>query len=418
MSKRPYTSLLKWSIWILAVTFYLYEYLLRVFPSAATHAIMETFGLQATSFGLMVAFYLYGYAPMQLVSGLLMDRFGARIWLTLSTLLCASGAFIFGIADTFFLGAFARLLMGTGSACAFVGVIYLSSHWFSPRFLPLLIAIGNSLGMLGAAFGEGPISFLSGKYGVDEINMIFGVFGVVLATAIFFVVRNDPHKKHKNVPPLERSPMLASLKMACANKSLWINAFSALFFYAPTIAFGALWAAPFIAVAYNTSAHLGALASSMFYFGWIVGGPIFGKFAMHSKDRARDVALAPLGAFVALIALIYFPIQYLPWAFIWLFIAGGFCSAELLHYTISVELSSPSIKGTASAITNFLVFIGGAILQPLIGIILDLFWTGEMEGSLRAYSLESYQIALSIFPLALIIASLISWFKLKPRLNI
>ncbi len=416
MLKNQSPHMLKWSVWILAVTFYLYEYLLRVFPSAATHAIMETFGLHATSFGLMVAFYLYGYAPMQLVSGLLMDRFGARIWLTLSTILCALGAFVFAGSDTFFMGAFARLLMGIGSACAFVGVIYLSSHWFSAKFLPLLIGIGNSLGMLGAAFGEGPISFLSGKYGFDEINIVFGIFGLLLAVAIFFVIRNDPPKK-QNVPPLERSPMLASLKAAFTNRPLWINALSALFFYAPTIAFGALWAAPFVTVAYKTSQHLGALASSMFYFGWIVGGPIFGKLALNSKDRARDVALAPLGALISLIALIYFPVQHLSWAFVWLFIAGGFCSAELLHYTISIELSSPNIKGTASAVTNFVVFIGGAILQPLIGIILDLFWTGQMEGRLRLYSLESYQIALSIFPLALIIASLISWFKLRPRFN-
>lgn len=406
-----------WIVWSLAIAFYLYEYLLRVFPSAATKAIMQAFDLQASSFAVMVAYYLYAYAPMQLVSGLLIDRFGARIWLTISCILCATGCLLFAESTHFYAGAFARFLMGMGSACAFVGVIYLSSHWFSLRLLPFLIGLANSFGMLGAALGEGPISYLSGKYGFDEINIVFAITGFVLAIFIFFIVRNDPKKEgapHEN----HRLTIKETFQKAISNKKLWINACAALFFYLPTIGFGALWAAPFVRGVYHTSEHLGALASSMFYFGWIFGGPIFGRIAVKSKDKCRDVALTPLGALIALIALIYFPVQNLVWPFVWLFIAGCFCSAELIHYALSIEFSSKEIKATASALTNFLVFAGGALVQTVVGLELDLLWKGEMVEGLRAYSPFAYQISMSIFPIALVFASLISWFGLRTKRSV
>lgn len=412
MSKHFFATLLKWSIWSLAIIFFLYEFVLRVLPGAATDTIMQRFDLHASAFGLMIAFYLYAYAPMQLVSGLLIDRFGARIWLSISCLICAIATLIFAHTDAFILGALARLLMGAGSACAFVGIIYLSSHWFEPKYLPWLIGLGNSLGMLGAAIGQGPISFLIGRFGFYETNFYLSLFGFFLAIVLAVVVRNDPPKANKYNPPKKRTPIAKSIKLAFSNKFLWINGIAALFFYAPTVVFGGLWAAPFVKLAYNVSDQTGALASSTFYFGWVIGGPLFGKIALNTKERYRDVILGPIGALISLVALIYFPVQHIAWPFIWLFIAGIFCSAQLLHYTIAVELSPLSIKGTASSLTNLIVFAGGAILMPFVGFVLDIFWDGQMVGLLRLYSIKDYQIALSVFPIGLVIAALISWIKL------
>jgi len=417
MSKHFFASLLKWTIWTLAVIFFLYEFMLRVLPGAATGLIMTRFNLHASAFGLMIAFYFYAYAPMQLVSGLLIDRFGARLWLCVSCLICAAGTLIFAHADVFILGALARFLMGAGSACAFVGIIYLSSHWFEPKYLPWLVGLGNSLGMLGAALGQGPISFLIGYFGFYEINLILSLFGFTLALALGLIVRNDPPKANKYNPPTKRIRITKSLKLAFTNKFLWVNGMAALFFYAPTVVFGGLWAAPFVTLAYNVSTNIGALASSIFYFGWVFGGLLFGRIALKTKERYRDVIIGPIGACVALVALIYFPVQHIIWPFAWLFIAGVFCAAQLLHYTIAVELSPLSIKGTASSLTNLLVFLGGSLLMPCVGFMLDAFWDGQMINNLRVYSLKDYQIALSVFPLGLGIASLVSWLGLHRNPN-
>lgn len=409
---KSFVSLLKWTIWSLAIVFFLYEFAIRVLPTAATTEIMQHFNIHASSLGIMISFYLYAYAPMQLVSGLLLDRFGARICLSISCFICAVGCWIFADAQTILSGSIARLFMGLGSASAFVGLIYLSSHWFKPEKLPWLIGLGNSLGMLGAAIGGGPFSYLIEKFGFRDVNLHLAYAGLAICLLLVLVIRDDPPKANAYNPPKKKSSIRRSLRIALGNKFLWINGLAALFFYAPTVAFGGLWAAPFVTSAYGVSPSTGALASSIFYLGWVVGGPVFGRIALTTEQCSRDVIIGSLVSALCLICLIYIPLPHIAWAFFWLFVAGFFCSAQLLHYSIAVELCPISIKATASSFTNLVVFIGGSLIMPLVGIVLDYFWGGTTANAVRVYSTKDYQIALAIFPIGLLVSALISWIGL------
>ncbi|WP_420421101.1 MFS transporter [Simkania sp.] len=112
----------RWIIWGLAVTFYFYEYFLRVAPSVMVHELLTAFNIGAGVFGTMTAFYLYAYAPMQIPVGILMDRFGARKLLTLAALACGIASLLFGFATEIWLASIARFLIGAASAFAFVGM--------------------------------------------------------------------------------------------------------------------------------------------------------------------------------------------------------------------------------------------------------------------------------------------------------
>ncbi|MCD8524466.1 MAG: MFS transporter [Gammaproteobacteria bacterium] len=60
-------------------------------PSVMTTALMEDFGITATTLGTVSAFYYYTYTAFQIPAGLLFDRYGARMVLTITVLLCAFG---------------------------------------------------------------------------------------------------------------------------------------------------------------------------------------------------------------------------------------------------------------------------------------------------------------------------------------
>ncbi len=50
-------------------------------------------------------------------------------------------------------------------------------------------------------------------------------------------------------------------------------------------------------------------------------------------------------------------------------------------------------------LTNAIVMIGGIIFQLLMGHILDLTWTGEVDtGGVRLYSVASYPYAMASIP--------------------
>ena len=58
--------------------FFLYEFVARIEPSIATDEISKDLALSATEFGLISSLFFWIYAPMQIVVGLLLDRYGLR----------------------------------------------------------------------------------------------------------------------------------------------------------------------------------------------------------------------------------------------------------------------------------------------------------------------------------------------------
>ena len=68
----------------------------------------------------------------------------------------------------------------------------------------------------------------------------------------------------------------------------------------------------------------------------------------------------------------YSGISHPVWIFGLTFLLGVSLSAQLLCYSLSIELNTPATKGAALALTNFLVFLGGSLSQTFIGVLLDL----------------------------------------------
>ena len=56
---------------------------------------------------------------------------------------------------------------------------------------------------------------------------------------------------------------------------------------------------------------------------------------------------------------------------------------------------------------NMMNMIGIAIVNPIIGSLLDKAWGGGMQDGARVYSLSAYQSGLIILPIAIFVALLI-----------
>src|SRR6516165_6061718 len=97
--QRPFKvlALLGWSTGAL---FFLYAWVLRVAPSVMVEELMRDFSVGAAVLGSLSAAYFYGYAAMQVPVGVLLDRFGPRRLITISTLLCAAGCVLFATAGS------------------------------------------------------------------------------------------------------------------------------------------------------------------------------------------------------------------------------------------------------------------------------------------------------------------------------
>ena len=407
---KRHIQLRRWIIWSLAVAFYFYEYFLRVAPSVMVSELYKAFGIGAGVFGVITASYLYAYAPMQLPVGMLMDRFGARKLLTIAALVCGIASILFGIAMHVPLSIIARLLMGAGSAFAFIGMVYICSHWFHGKILGLLVGIGNSIGMLGAVFGEGPLAELVKHFSWRPTSIVLGVLGVALGVVIYLAVRNEPPGMEHKDDKKKKHSFKKNIKLVCKNPQTWFNGIVSMMFYTATVAFGGLWAVPFLRHVHQMSNEEASFAASMVYVGWIVAGPIIGHISDKICNRKIMLFSFTLLSIVFFSIITYTTFNSSVWVFILIFLLGICLSAQLLTYSLAIELNTPDTKGTALAITNCLVFIAGSIIQTLVGYLLDLNWSGLMEAGVRIYTPGDYKIALSCFPITIFIAFIVTFF--------
>lgn len=407
---------LRWVIWSLAAAFYFYEFLIRVSPSVMIQELMQSFNVTATSIGSLAAMYFYIYAPMQLVVGVLTDRYGAKKLLAFAALGTGIGTILFAVAPSFGIAATGRLLIGAGSSFGFIGMVYVCSHWFPIQKRGILIGLANGIGMLGAVSGEGPLRIGLNALGWRTTMAIMGLVGLFLAALIYFLVRKEPvgFKRHKGHP----HPLWENFVVVISNPLTWLNAVSSACAYFVAPAFGALWGIPFLVANYGISVELAGFAVSMIFIGWAVGGPIVGRFA--DKMRVKKPILVSCyfvaGMLMSWVVFIHsIPLILLH---IILFLVGFFTSAQLLNYSYSIDINPESAKGTASSFTNFVIISFAALSQPLLGIILDSRWIGKMSDGARIYPAEAYMWACATIPIAFFLAFFLSLFLKNVKVKV
>ena len=177
-----------------------------------------------------------------------------------------------------------------------------------------------------------------------------------------------------------------------------------------TFAFAELWAVPYLQEVRHLSATAAASIASVVFMGWVVGGPVMGLVSDMLSRRRLIITVGSVVAFFIISAILLDPGMRLVWLIAALFFYGFFCSVQVLVFAVGREISSNRIAGTSLALVNLLVMLGGVLVQPLVGKVLDLEWNGQMLNGLRDYTLSNYTVALSILPAALLICFFLSLF--------
>lgn len=365
-------------------------------------------------FGNLMGFYYYAYTPAQLLVGVVMDRYGPRRLLTLACLICAIGAYLFASAghNGLTLVAMGRFLMGFGSAFAFVGVLKLATIWLPADRFALVAGLTSALGTIGAMFGEVAMSHLVESLGWRPTIFVAAALGVALAIVIALFVR-DGTKEAQELDTRDVigfADVFRALLYLLKHRQIWLNGAVGCLLYLPTTVFAELWGHSFFHVVYGYSSDTAALAVSMIFFGFTVGGPMNGLISDRIQKRRLPLFTAGIMAAIIISLILYMPIFSQPVLFCLLFLFGASYSAQVIVFAVGRELSSNRTSATAIAMTNACVMFGGLLFQPLVGIFLDRGWDGTIENHVHVYSAQTYQHALIVLPIGLLLASVSAYF--------
>lgn len=403
---------LGWIICFLAATFYCYEYLLRIAPTVMVPELMQAFQANATEFGTLAAFFYFVYTPMQVVVGILSDLYGPRRILMVAIVACTIGSYLFSTAQVILVAAIGRSLIGFGSAFAFVCVLKLAATWLPQRFFALFAGLATMLGMVGAIFQVTILSSLVHSIGWKQTINIGTIIGLVLIPLIWLIIRDKPvaeNGRNISVKPKYRETFAGFLKIL-KKPQMWLNGIIAGVMYLSLSLFAELWGIPFLSNVYHLSARAAGTACAMVYLGWLVGSPLIGYVSDMARSRRAPIILGSLLSAILISLVIYLPQMNIKLLHLILFLFGFFASFEVLCFAISSENAPRHLVATAAAFTNFLTMLGGFAAQPLIGVILDATWSGQMLNEIRFYSVASYQLSLTILPLALFIGFILAFW--------
>ncbi len=372
---------LAWIVWSVPAFFFLYEYILRILPGIIEHTLEREFAVNESQIGGALGMYYFAYAPMQLVVGILLDRYGSRILLAGAAVLCAIGMVVFPMSSTEFGLAGSRFLVGFGSSFAFIGAIYVAMVWFPARQVPLLTGLTAGLGFGIGIVGELFAHDLLGKPPAwRSASLVLSIVGMLIAVGMLIVVPKRPAWYLDRTGTRERQTIrgaASGLLKVMARPQIWLISLGCALLYLP-LPLAANWGPRSISELLGRPDEVSSQLFAWFYLGIAIGCPLVG-WLNGRIGRARPILL--LGGLATSASLILLATTGSPagpsdveWLSGTLLLTMGLAtSSYVLGYPMAADLSPDDANGSAIAFVNFVAMMIAFGFVWLFGVAVDAF---------------------------------------------
>lgn len=349
-----------WTVWIMASVFYAYQYIVRVMPSTMMHDIMQQFGIDASTFGQFSGIYYIGYALIHLPIGILLDRYGPKKIMSACILLTVVGLLPLLFADRWIYPIVGRLLIGVGSSAAILGVFKIIRMTFSDIRFPRMLGLSVTIGLLGAIYGGGPVSYMHQVWGSHTVVQLMAATGVVLAAVTYWLF--------PNLTSPSQGTVLSDIKEVISNgRVIWSCIFAGLM-VGPLEGFADVWGTAFLKQVYGFEGTLAASMPSMIFVGMCFGAPVLSFIA----DKIGSYSATIIGAGITMVLGISLMIMWhlTSGALSLSFVLVGICCAYqiLAIYKVSTYVRQ-HVAGLTTALANMIIMIFGYVFHAIIGSI-------------------------------------------------
>ena len=242
--------------------------------------------------------------------------------------------------------------------------------------------------------GQAPLAFAVEAFGWRQTMIWSGVFAAILSLLTAPIVRNSPDAGTTDqVNDTKWSEIWSGLKDTVKRTEIWRMAIVAMSMSGPMLALAAcggcrFWPAP--------TSWIGRPAQftphCLCWVGPSVHPCLAGCLTELGLRKLPLVAGTALNC--ALIAIIAFvPNLSLTFMAIALFLSGLTGGCMVVTFALAREVSARRLHGSVSGLVNAATVAAGAVLQPIIGWMLDLRWDGTMLDGARIYDTADYRFA-------------------------
>ncbi len=401
--RKPHHS--PWLIWGTSEFFTLFQFLIQLTSGIIVEPLMNDFNISAFDAALIISGFYYMYISLQIPVGLLMDKIGPKLLLSVGALVCGVGCIIFSQTHIFYVAFFARLFMGMGASFAFIGTLYIIREWFPIERYAFLIGMSEMLGMIWAIVGILVFSAFLHSFGWRLCLFTCGCFFLTSGILSAFIISNhNPKRKIVKLAGISLT-LWQRFRIVIRSTLAWQNALYCGLMFSVVTVFVALWEPPFLKEALNISLSEAATIDTMAFIGIAIGCPLYGLVSQKYQKRRPFLILSGITTTLLFAIVIYYPPATFAKMCFLTFLIGFCCSGYILCFAISDEISLNKVKNTYTGFTNAICVVTAPLLQPVVGYILDLGRTTNGD-----YALIDYQKGLTIIVIALLSATVLAWF--------
>ncbi|MCC2624967.1 MAG: transporter [Burkholderiales bacterium] len=329
--------------------FYAYEYILRIIPSIMAPELTSLMHVNMTVLSALGAYYYLAYTPMQLVVGIMLDRYELKKILTLAALVCAMGTILILASHNTLIFSAGRFLQGCGSAFAWVGILKLAAVHMPKKYYGLTTSFGAVFGFIGAAFGQALLGYLVNSYG-NNITLTLLIFAGLFITYFIFNELSRAEGQNSAIYYCKAEGSISFKRwykqclIVLKTPYIWAGGIIAALLFTPTTVFAELWGIKFLTKVYGFSLTQASFVSSMIFIGWAIGSAISGVLTVFIQSKIRIIRYASIAAFILSFLILYIRLPFEILCFVSI-IFGIFSSTQVLSFTMGRDVLPAKLAG-------------------------------------------------------------------------
>ncbi|QBS39780.1 MFS transporter [Nocardia sp. CS682] len=204
---------------------YIVSYIDRINVSFAKFGMEETFGMTATQYGFAAGIFFVGYVLAEVPSNIIMNKVGARIWLSRILVTWGIIATLTAFATSVEMVYVLRFLLGVAEAGFFPGILVYLTRWYpnaqrAKVISTVMVAIPVA-SVLGSPLNGWILDTFDGALGLDGWRWVFIVGGLpaVLLGGVFFVALTETPREAKWLSEAERTWLVETLAAENAERA-------------------------------------------------------------------------------------------------------------------------------------------------------------------------------------------------------
>lgn len=352
-------------VWAAAVAVYIVAITGRTSMGVAGVAATDHFHIDASRLAVFTSVQVGVYALVQIPTGILIDRFGARRLLFAGAVVMAIGQLILGLTASYPVAIGARVLIGAGDATAFLSLMRILPFWFPLKHTPLFAQLSAALGQVGQFLSAVPFLAILGLHGWRAAFLSLGAVGVLVALAANVAIKDSPLEQRR----ARTTPLVDVLKLPVC----WMGFFNHGVMLMPLIVFNLLWGMPTMTQGMGLSDSAAASVLVINTVCTILAGPLHGIVSARAGRRRELFSLTY--ATILLLAMAWFFYSATPPSFGFVAVLAGLLGvlgpASNYGFDTIRESLPHEVVTTGTGLANMGGFIAGMVAAQGIGSVLS-----------------------------------------------